>query len=100
MIAEKIRKLLQDQKMTQNDLARFIGAHPSSIGNYLYGQRKPDPLTCILFAAVAKSQEDRRFFLDQSGLDDSQLALLSAATAGISAGRPDVSVEKQRRRAK
>lgn len=81
----KIRKLLSDLNLTQANLGLRLGLHPSTIGLYLAGQRKPDSLTCLLFAGVCTDPEDRRFFLAQAGLSGDQLRLIAHALEAASA---------------
>ena len=59
-------------------LAMDIGKSPSAINNFLYGQRKPDQLSCLLLAAVAPD-ESKGFFIAASGLTERQLELISSA---------------------
>lgn len=71
-VKEKIRKVVDASGLTQLQFALKAGILPTTLPNYLAGNRKPDALNCLLIAAMAKG-EDRNFFIRLSGLSDLQL---------------------------
>ncbi len=75
----KVRNLLKSLGITQAELASRIGIHPSTIGLYLYGKRRPDTLTCLLFAGLTENAEERRSWLADSGLNATKTELISRA---------------------
>jgi transcriptional regulator with XRE-family HTH domain len=49
--SEVVRELLEEQGITQADLADAIHIHPSVLSNYLTGSRPLDDLSCVVNTA-------------------------------------------------
>lgn len=45
MIGERIKSLREERKITQQELARYLGVSQKTISNYENGERSPDPDT-------------------------------------------------------
>lgn len=45
MIGERIKSLREERKITQQELARYLGVSQKTISNYENGERSPDPNT-------------------------------------------------------
>jgi transcriptional regulator with XRE-family HTH domain len=81
--SERLRKILKKLDLTQVELAIKIGIHPGSIGNYLYGNRMPGALSCLLLAGLCSQwPEDSTFFREAAGLEQHQIELLQLGLAG------------------
>lgn len=99
-LADKIRSVMETRKLTQLALAIRLGVHPSSIANYLYGQRTPDATACLLLAGLCDSTEDKAFFVGLSSLTQDQIQLIAAGISGYlpEAERNSMPVKQRRAR--
>src|SRR5229473_3132234 len=79
--ADKIRKLLEDEGLTQAALAALLGVDQSLISNYLSGAKKPGAAPCLILAGLSRSREDRMYWLSNCGLGESQRGAIAKALA-------------------
>lgn len=71
-IGKKIKLLRDENKITQEELGKYLGVKRSAIANYESGKRRADIETCEKIARyfgvsidflIGKSQDDKRDFL-------------------------------------
>jgi transcriptional regulator with XRE-family HTH domain len=58
MVAERLRQLRQERRLTQAQLARMLGVSPSTIGMYEQGRREPDGDLLARMASVLRCSTD------------------------------------------
>lgn len=64
---------------TQRELAAIAGIDPSDVSRIKTSSRPPSAFTCLLFAGLTASPEDRTFWLEASGITEKQRGLLENA---------------------
>jgi hypothetical protein len=76
---DQLRRLLDEEHLTEWQLAERLGLHRGSIVSMLANDRKPDALQCLLIAGHRSGSSDQSYWLELSGISSRQSHLLSRA---------------------
>ncbi len=84
VFVERIKRLIEESKITQRDLAQDIGVTESTISKYLNGERMPSGDTLLNLATALNTTSDYllgRSDNDKESLDFSELKGILARNA-------------------
>jgi hypothetical protein len=76
---DRLRRLLDEENLTEWQLAERLGLHRGSIVGMLANDRKPGPLECLLIAGHRSGYSDHGYWIDLSGVNAAQSQLLAKA---------------------
>lgn len=69
----RLRELLHDKNISQKEFAAEIGVAPSTVGNYVNGQREPDYRTLKRIAHYFHVSTDYLLGLEYGAVKDAEL---------------------------
>jgi hypothetical protein len=80
---KRMEALIEDLGINDAELGRIIGADsPSTVGQAIRRNSKPQAATCLILAGLSRSHADRTFWIGASDLSPSQLKLIAQAIGG------------------
>lgn len=86
---KRLEALIEDLGINDTELGRIIGADsPSTVGQAIRRNSKPQAATCLILAGLSRSHADRTFWIGASDLSPSQLKLIAQAIGGAVANDP------------